>query len=229
MSWKLFGAIVLSQGILAPIAGAGPCGIGTLASYIALGSGGCSVGTLAFTDFAFSTISSSGGAVAVTSTGITVTPVILGAKAGLNYASAGFSVTAGQSIQYLLAYTIDDPPIIHGFELEMFTDPPVFPGIAQIDSLSCVGAAFLGTSCSGTTRLNSVFDNGASASHLDTEFFGSPAITVGNRTTITLDATSGGSANFESFNELAIVPEPESFWLISSSLLLLLWPRRAPR
>ena len=228
MSWKLLGAIVLCQGLLAPMAEAGPCGIGTLASYIALGSAGCTVGSLAFTDFAFSTVSSSGGAVAVTAAGITVTPVIVGAKAGLNYASAGFGVTAGQSIQYLLAYAIDDPPIIHGFELEMFTDSPVFPGIAQIDSLQCVGAVFLGTSCPGTTVLNSVFDNGATVSHLDTEFFG-PAITVGNRTTITLDATSGGSANFESFNGLAIVPEPGSFWLIAGSFLLLLLSRHGLR
>jgi hypothetical protein len=228
MSWTLFGAVVLCQGFLASVACAGPCAIDTLANYIALGSGGCTVGGLAFTDFAFSTVSSSGGAVAVTAAGITVTPVIVGLKEGLNYASTGFSVSAGQAIQYLLTYTIDDPPIIHGFELEMFTDPPVFPGIAQIDSLECVGAAFVGTSCSGTTTPNSVFDNGASSSHLDTEFF-SPAITVGDRTTITLDATSGGSANFESFNELAIVPEPSSLWLMAGSLLLLPWRRSALR
>lgn len=232
MTWKLLVAIILWQGILTPVARAGPCTIDTLANYIALGSGGCTVliagNKAAFTDFAFSMVSFSGGAVPVTAAGITVTPVIAGFEGGLNYASSGFSVTAGQSIQYLLTYTIDDPPIIHGFDLEMFTDPPVFPGLAQIDSLECVGAAFVGTSCSGTPKLNSVFDNGTSSSHKDTEFFAA-AITVGDRTTIKLDATSGGSANFGSFNGLAIVPEPSSLWLMAGGLLLLFWPRRALR
>jgi hypothetical protein len=210
------------------MAGAALCTADTLANYIALGSGGCNVGALTFMDFAFSTVSSSGGPIAVTAADITVTPVIAGNRAGLNYASAGFSVTAGQSIQYLLAYTIDDPPIIHGFELEMFTNSPVFPGLAQIDSVECVGAAFVGMVCGGTTTLNSVFDNGVSVSHKDVKFFAGTVI-VGDRTTITLDATGGGSANFASFNGLAIVPEPGPFWLTAGSVLLLLWTRRTLR
>lgn len=221
MYWKLLIAVSIAEGVLAPVMRGNACTVGSLSSYIALGSPGCTVAGLSFMDFGFSTISSTGSPTPVTAGAITITPTIVNQKVGLTYSSSGFDVSSGHAIQYLLAYTIDDPPIIHGYELDMFTDPPTFPGLVQIDSRECLGSAFSGSSCSGSTALNTVSDNGMSATHQNIEFF-SPVVTVGERTTITLDATSGGAASFTRFDELATVPEPSTLPLMAGSVLFLL-------
>src|SRR5437660_8909198 len=106
---------------LCAAAHATPCAPDTLANYLALApgpTGGCTVGPLTFHDFGFFIVTSSGGPTPVTDAGITVTPVSGPYNFGLQYSSGGFSVTAGQSIQYLLTYTVDpEPPIIHAFEV----------------------------------------------------------------------------------------------------------------
>ncbi|HEX3682819.1 MAG TPA: hypothetical protein VHU83_09770 [Bryobacteraceae bacterium] len=200
-----------------------PCVTGTLAGYIALGSTGCTVGpALIFNNFSFAVLSSSGGAVALTPPAIAVDPQIgPGAEYGLNYASSGFSVSAGQSIQYLLSYTIDPPPIIRGFKLNLFTDPPVFPGFAEISSTECLGAAFSGSSCSGVPLVQDVFSNGVVSSLQSVQAF-SPVGILGDRTTITLNAASGGSSSFTSFTESTISPEPRSALLLAAALAALL-------
>jgi hypothetical protein len=220
------GFVICSAAYANTITPVAACVSGTLASYIALGATGCSVGptTLVFSDFSFGLVSASGGAVAVGAAGITVTPVISPQKFGLNYASSGFNVTAGQFIQYLLSYTIDDPPIIHGFELDMF-DPPTPPGMASITSVGCLGAAFSGSTCPTSTVTQMVSDNGITASLTDIKNFG-PVSILGNRSTITLDAHLGGTADITGFTEFAAIPEPATAWFAGAGLLLLFAVRR---
>jgi hypothetical protein len=212
---------------LVPVA---PCVPGTLTSYIALASTGCSVGptTLVFRDFSLSLVSASGGALPVGPASIIVSPIISGQKFGLNYASAGFNVTPGQFIQYLLSYTIDDPPIIHGFEMNMF-DPPTPPGMSSITSVECFGAAFIGSICPTSTITQMVSDNGITPSLTDVQLF-APFSIVGDRSTITLDAHLGGTADIISFTQLAIVvPEPATAWFAGAGLVLLFTVRRRAR
>jgi hypothetical protein len=218
--------IMCSAAYASTITPVAPCLPGTLANYIALGATGCSVGptTLVFSDFSFGLVSASGGAVPIGAADIAVTPVISAQKFGLNYASSGFKVTAGQFIQYLLSYTIDDPPIIHGFELDMF-DPPTPPGMASITNVGCLGAAFSGSTCPTSTITQMVSDNGITASLTDIKTFG-PVTILGDRSTITLDAHLGGTADITSFTELAIIPEPATAWCAGAGLLLLFSVRR---
>jgi hypothetical protein len=202
------------------------CVSGTLASYEALGATGCSVGPINFFNFGFATAAMSGGAVPVDATEITVSPVTAPDSYGLNYASTGFQVSTGQFIQYLLTYTSDpQPPIIHGFAMQMFVDGPVFPGEATVASEECLGFAFSGATCAGSTVSQSVFDNGITSSLTSVQSF-PPVDTLGDRTTITLDASSGGSAEFTSFSESVLTPEPAPGPLVGAALFVLAWRSR---
>jgi hypothetical protein len=235
MLWRLLVAVLLCQ-VFASVAMAASvaladvsCVSGTLANYEALESNGCTVHGERVSDFAFSTTSAFGGAVPVTADQVTVNPTSPLRKSSLTFSSTGFSVSAGQSVQYSLAHKIDDPPIIHGWTL-LLTDPVMAPAFISITSEECLGAAFLGAVCpTGMTIRNTVFDTGINAVLSDTKLF-SPEAIVGVLTTITLDARLGGSASFTSFTESALLePEPASLVLTTSGLLLLLLTRRGRR
>ena len=226
MSWRgaVFSAILFFQ--FTGTVFAASCTTGTLDTYMALSSAGCTIGQLTFARFGFQTVSSSGGATAITPSQIMVTPTVSGGQYGLTYSSNAFSATAGQKIQYLLAYSIADPPIIHGFATAMKTDPPVFPGIASITSNECLGAEFTGSTCPGPTDSETVFSNGVVSSLSAEDFFPSVSL-IDDQTTITLDASSGGSAEFQSFSESAVSsPEPAEALATGIALLMLLFRRR---
>jgi hypothetical protein len=184
-----------------------PCTAGTLDTYIALGSTGCTVGQYLYANFGFSVLTDSGGAVAVPASGVTVTPATAGASFGLSYSSPGFVVAAGQKIEYLLTYDTDDPPIIHGHSLDMATDPPVFPGIASITSEQCLGYDFVRNTCMGPTASETVFSNGITSTLMAEADFAGVSL-AGDRTTITLDASAGGAAEFLSLTDSSLTPEP---------------------
>jgi hypothetical protein len=213
-----------------PIGPPSPCAVGTLASYIALGGAGCTIGDeIAFMDFAFLVLASGGGAVALTPADILVTPVESGSNSGVIISSAGFSVTGAQSITYLLAYNIDPHPIIRVFEDELFTETPVFPGLASVTTGLCVGAPFGGTlllpTCAGTPASVTVFHNGTTSDLTDFVSF-SPVADLGVRNTITL-AANGASANFTSLaNTAQVIPEPATLLLLGSAFVALGSPRR---
>jgi hypothetical protein len=222
MYWKFIAAVLL----LTAAAAADPCGISSLAAYETLGPGGCTIKGLPFSGFTFSAFAS-GGATALKASQITVTPVDPDVAAGLNFASNGLSVDAGQEAIYTIAFQVDDPPIIHGWDLE-FSDPVSFPAVITISSEECLGAGFVGAVCpTSSTVTNTVFDNGIT-SVLDDEMFFAPQRTVGELTTITLDARKGGSASFTSFTETAIVmtPEPSSVMLLAACGLILVFLAR---
>lgn len=209
-NWKL-GALLVFFCCLGT-ASATPCGAGSIGTYIGLGATGCTVGPYTFHDFGFSVFSSTGGPAVLGTADLTVTPVSGASKYGLNFAGTGgpgFSLSSGQAVDYLLTYTVDPPPpIIWGFEMDMFTNTPVAPGFANITSSECVGAAFVGVTCGTFTVGNQVFHNGGTSFQL-TDIQAIPGIDViGTRTHIVLDATAGGSSSFTSFTQLTMVPEP---------------------
>lgn len=204
------------------------CKPDTLTNYIALNAmGGCMVGgTLTFMSFGFSLVNASAGPTLATSDDVNVTPVTSTNEYGLKYASSKFRVTSGQFAQYLLTFTVDPlPPIIHGWSLDMDVDSefgvsslsrvasPTAPGVASVTSLECIGLAFVGSVCNTSTVTNMVSHNGVTPMLMDVKQFG-PTNIVGDRTTITLDATGGGTANFTSLSEFAQTPEPANGMLV---------------
>jgi hypothetical protein len=202
------------------------CATDTLADYEALGAGGCTIKGLPFSGFTFATVFASGGATPVTAAQITATPVDPDIAAGLDFSSAGFSVSSGQAVEYQLSWAVDDPPIIHGWDLELF-DPVTFPAFITITSEECLGAAFIGAVCpTSLTATNTVSDNGIVAVLEDVKLF-APVRIVGELTTITLDAAAGGSASFTSFRESALLtPEPSGAIVTMSGVVLLFLARR---
>jgi len=207
----LFTTAILACGCLQ----AGPCVPGTLSSYEALGATGCTVGTLTANNFAFSVLGDSGGAVPLTNFQINVAP----GGTGLNFASSGFNVSVNGSIQYLIAFTWDTNGSIQGMAAAM--DPPsAVLGFANVTTVGCIGAAFIGATCPTSTATLMVFDNNGA-----TQFNNSAPITpsqiLGIRDTIDLEA-KGGSASFDSFTTSAsVTPEPAT-WLCCASALALL-------
>jgi hypothetical protein len=191
-----------------------------------LGSGGCTVHANLVKDFEFVVVGSpTGSPTPVTSTNISVAPPAGPSNFSLAFSSQGFSVTAGQSIAYQLSYFIDPPPpVIHEFEMEMWTETPVAPGSATIVASLCIGANFASGVCSGALASLSVFHSGTSHKLFDSvTFAGTNALGVQNL--ITLDAVKGGSANFTGFRNSS-VPEPGGPLLVAAALAMLAWRRR---
>jgi hypothetical protein len=205
---------------------AGPCVPGTLFSYEALGATGCTVGNLTAFSFSFSVLSNVGVATPLNDTQINVTPTFgsPGQLGQLNFASTGFNVSMNQSIQYLIAFTWDPHDDIQSMDDIM--DPPFATnGLANVTTVGCMGAAFVGSTCSTSTATVMVFDNNGT-----TQFTNSTNITpsqiLGIRNTITLLAGSlaGSGAGFDSFGTESRTPEP-STWLSCAAALTLLAAR----
>jgi hypothetical protein len=224
--------------LLAPIVRAASvpeCEAGTLAHYEALPNG-CALGTgytFTFSDFTFQILSASSSEPASEiAAAINVTPVFSpDRQLSLSFSSPFFSASSGQSVKYLIGYTEDPPPPeIIRVSSALNTDPPVYPGMAKVTTDLCVYAAFNDGDCPGTLFTLTVSDNGISSHLFDqTPDFSPVATILGVQDTISLDASTGGSASFTSFEDgtsITGIPEPASVWLLASAGMLLLLVRR---
>jgi len=222
--YLLFVLLILACGCLQ----AGPCVPGTLFSYEALGATGCTVGQLTANNFAFNSFNNVGVATPVTDTQTTVTPMFntTGLLGQLNFASTGFSVSMNQSIQYLIAYTLDPHDDIQSMDDIM--DPPMASnGSANVTTVGCVGAAFTGAICPTSTATVMVFDNNDTTTGTTTQFNNAKSITpsqiLGIRNTITLQAGNGigSKASFDSLSADSRTPEPATWMCCAIALTLL--------
>jgi hypothetical protein len=213
---SLWALALIASGCLqaAPIA----CVQGSLLSYEGLGATGCTVGPVTVENFAFNVNSSSGGATPVTDSQITVTPQT-GLKFGLGFSSEGFSVTSGQSVEYLISYLWDPSDDISSID-DALDDPVTPPGLVSITTNACVGVAFSGGSCSGTPVTLNVFDNGITSRTTDQATF-APVEFLGVRKIIDLSGNSNGAASFNSDTNEITLPEPAT-WLSAAVALVLL-------
>jgi hypothetical protein len=219
--YLFFVLLILACGCLQ----AGPCVPATLFVYDNLPPAGCTIGTLTANNFSFSVLSNVGVPTPLMDTQITVTPTFGGRALGsFNFASGGYNVGTSQSIQYLIAYTLDPHDDIQSMDDIM--DPPFATnGLANVTTLGCIGAAFVGSACSTSTATVMVFDNNGT-----TQFTSStniiPSQILGIRQTITLQAGSGAGsgAGFDSFGSAASIPEPAT-WLCCAAALMLLAAR----
>ena len=95
-------------------------------------------------------------------------------------------------------------------------------GFANVTTVGCLNAAFVGGTCSTSTVSVTVFDNNGSTQFTDSVSF-SPVPVVGIRNIIDLQA-KGGSASFDSLSGGLVVPEPAT-WLYGAAALTLLAAR----
>ena len=217
--YLLFVLFILACGCLQ----AGPCVPGTLFSYEVLGATGCTLGQLTANNFNFQVVGSSGGAVPLNDMQINVTPSFntTGLLGRLNFASSGFSVTVNQSVQYVIGYTLDPHDDIQSMD-DIMDPPAAVLGFANVTTLGCVGAAFIGPNCSTSTAVVMVFDNNG-ATQFNNAVKITPSQILGIRNTIDLEA-KGGSASFDSFSSDSTTPEPAT-WLYCAAALALLAAR----
>jgi hypothetical protein len=162
-------------------------------------------------------------------------PSVLGK--GFSFASPLFNISEGMKAIFRINYLIDPPPpIIPGFEDDLFTRTPVAPGSAVLTTDVCAGAAFDGDACAGEFATLEVFHVGGPIGNqlFDSVLFKQPTNIVGVRNTLTLDAGpvgGGGSSQIDGFGNtarslIAPVPEP-NFGLLAGVGLLLLAAVRA--
>jgi hypothetical protein len=185
------------------------CVTGTLADYIALGSGGCSLplsgGTVTVADFSYSFVS---GTILVPDTDITI-GTTLGDTLLIN--SPDFSVSGSDSTVFQLAYVWN-----YTWGAEGLTDylyglgiaAPVYPGLAEVSTLICEGAAF-SPSCPSATDRIVVSSNGLVVDQLASSALFPGLETTGIQDTIELDG-NGASAAMYGVTQGLILPEPST-------------------
>jgi hypothetical protein len=169
---------------------------------------GCTIGPQTVYDFTFSVVSGSGSA---TDTNIFVTPTFGVNFYGVQFASSDFTTGAG-TVSYLIGFNWDSIPIVGmGDALD--------PGNVNILTDGCVGAVFVGSSCSGTA-VNVTVDP---TQLTDSMMFSSTAI-LGIANNISLNA----NGSFNSIEDDAYVtPEPASFLLAALGVTIVIL--RKPR
>src|SRR6266550_784308 len=79
-----------------------PCSIATLDVYESLGSGGCTIDNFTYKNFAFQTLSATGGAIPIAASAINVTPSSGGGNLNIFFSSTGFNISGTQFVQYRL-------------------------------------------------------------------------------------------------------------------------------
>lgn len=127
---------------------------------------------------------------------------------GAQFASSDFSITTG-FVNYFIGFTWDSIPIDGMGDV-------LDPGNVNILTDGCVGAAFVGSSCSGTTESVTV-----NPTQLTDSVFFSPTGILGIANTILLNA-SLGTANFNSIeNDAYVTPEPASAFLAGLGFTIL--------
>jgi PEP-CTERM motif-containing protein len=201
-------------------------GSGTLDQLIALNSNvtpGCTIDGLNYSAFGWN---ETGGNTTVLATQVSFTTSSAPGGLGLlDLSSSQFSVSGSDSLNYTLTYEIDPPPIIiRMFDQDLF-DPVTFPGLADIPTTICLGAAWVGIVCStSNTASVDTFDNGHT-NQLNNSVTFAPQSTVGISTVINLQA-NGASASITGFGETTqITPEPASYLLVALGLAALFWLR----
>ena len=206
-----------------------PCpGSGTLDQLIALNSNatpGCTIDGLNYSAFAWN---ETGGDTTVAANQVSFTTNTMPGGLGvLDFSSSQFSVTGTNSLNYTLTYEIDPPPIIiRMFDQDLF-DPVRIPGVADVATAICLGAAWVGAVCpTATTASVDTFDHGGGVNQLTNSVTFAPQSTVGISTVINLQGGGTGSAAITGFGDTTqMIPEPAAYLLVALGLAALVWLR----
>ena len=229
---KAFAVVMFaSASLLATSVGsAAICTPGTLASYLLLPSQGCSIAgsEVKVMDFVFQVLTPP--ALPATAADIQVNPVTLpGSRYGLLFSSLKFNVSGTDAATYEIRYVFD-PADIRSMEDVMTSNSPVPPGTATITTEGCKGAAFVGMNCPGTPTVPIVvFDNGNTSGLTGSAPVFPPESILGVRHVIDLQP-NGMSSQFDSLQNVVVIPEPSSWLLVfAGSVFLGLRARRQRR
>jgi hypothetical protein len=188
---------------------ASSCTVGTLASYIALGSGGCAIDGKTFTDFDYS----GSGNFPIPASAITVTPCpsslcsatgVLRGEEGFVF-NAAWQVGPGQTLDSLIGYTVTSSTNIVDAFLVGAGMSAGGGGLASIDE----------TLSNGENLIVSTIGSSSDS----VTFPGVMSLTV--LKDIALSGNAGAARISDVGNGFSQVPEASSMWLFGSGLLAL--------
>jgi len=195
---------------------AAPCGTGSLASYVALGSGGCTIG--ANTLYDFQTLSGIAGATPISSAAVTLSP--LGGNYNLGL-SAMVNVTAntGTLLETLFTYKIAGNFYV-GDAITLANSSASLDGAVSGIQNFCAGGTFGSsgvTGCTGTA--GSLLTLSGVQSQDSTSF--RPVTLLSVTDDFTFDSGTAGSASGGTMtNQFTAVPEPAAFFVTGMGLAL---------
>ena len=225
--------LVLMAALLAAPCLCGPCVPGPLSSYIALAGTGCSLAGFDLISFGLQSVASGTG-VALTPADILVTPTSPASTWALSFRAiqpAEFSVNGNGQELYFIDFRVDPLPyVITRFDLDLDTDPPIFPGLAMVTADLCWNAFWMpGPVCpSGTVFSVMTFDNGMSKVLSGSVPFPATAV-LGVRYTIDLDARGSFTqlTSWGGTSHWSVIPEPGSWVMVGAGLAVFCaWRRR---
>jgi hypothetical protein len=205
------------------------CTTSSLSAYIALNTtGGCTVGDLTFLRFTAPTPTITGSPTVASDSQIILTPILTADGGGFAFsASSGdtnlFSISSPSgttSVTYYINYSVDPAPVVAGSDLTL--DPPF--GNVSVTQVYCTSDVLVDNCALGVESQQTV----TTASTNSSITFPDPSSFVDIATDISLSATPGNPAGFDSINAsvstaaVTNVPEPSSVLMLSAGSLALL-------
>jgi hypothetical protein len=199
---------------IASVSSAAPCGAGSLASYIALGSSGCTVGVN--TLFDFRALSGIAGATPISSGSVTLTPLGGDFDPGLS-ATVNITANAGALLETLFTYKITGNPYVS--DSISLTNSLALPdgAVTGIQNF-CAGGTFGPSGVTGCTGTAGSLLTLAGVQNQDSTLLNSVAL-LSVTDDFTFDGGLAGSASGGTMtNRFTAVPEPAAFFVTGMGL-----------
>ena len=213
----LYSMVLAVLSLVGTEASAAPCAIGTLTTYVGLGSGGCTIGNVTFANFSLL-----GGPTGASNFPVVLTPFLLGTGIGFEFTSAA---TADSGLlDDVIGYTASGGATISfvGADLSLANSVGL---VTAIDNFCFNGAYSTTLVCSSGNEGVPLLVLGGFQDSDSTTFAGSFAA-VGIATDLGLDGSDGPASLGTARSTLRIVsiaavPEPESIALVAIGFLAL--------
>jgi hypothetical protein len=207
---KLLAAMAVLGTLVCPIAWSTSCGVGTLASYEALGSGGCTIGSNLLSSFA--TVPGTAGATELSPLSVSITPSGGSGNPQL-LVSVDTSATANELFETIFTYKISGNSYLQSMITLANSSETVDGAVTDIQNL-CEGGSFGPdgvTGCPGTSDALVTLDG---IQNTDMTALGSPTL-LSVTDDFTVDGGTAGTAAGGTFTDQFLaqtapstVPEP---------------------
>ena len=195
---------------------AAPCGTGTLASYIALGSDGCTIGSNTLFDFRI--LNGIAGATPISSGAVTLTPSGGAFDPGLS-ATVNTMANTGALLESLFTYKIAGSFYI-GDSINLTNSSASMDGAVTGIQNFCAGGTFGPSGVSGCTGVAGTLLTLTGMQNQDSTSF-RPVTLLSVTDDFTLDGGATGSASGGMLaNRFTAVPEPAAFFVTGMGLAL---------
>ena len=193
---------------------AAPCGTGSLASYIALGSSGCTIGADTFFDFR--TLSGIAGATPISAGAVTLDPLGGTFDPGIS-ATVNITANAGNLFETLFTFKISGS-LYTGDSIALTNSSASSDGAVTGIQNFCAGGTFGPSGVTGCTGVAGSLLTLAGVQNQDSTSF-RPVTLLSVTDDFTFDGGLAGSASGGTMtNRFTAVPEPAAFFVTAMGL-----------